>query len=438
VVRVAGSTGSFLIDNLDSDRDRACRFELQGPAVETNTLFTRYGEKDAGRVQIHAISPGRVRVDYPIPARSYGLISVEPQVEPPADPAAFEFEGLSYSVAAGAFLRIDQGQPRVRSLGPDTRIEVRNPTPDPRPVRFLVDNCSDRLSEPFLSGLAGGRLARQGKLAMQVTGQLSPGAMAVLALEPRPLSRPWSFIVGGDIKAELGIFLSLIEQVQLEHDPLFLVATGDYTRNSLPHELEAYFSRTETLPFPTYPVKANHEIRAQGQRHYPRMFGPAHYAVRVGGVLVAVIDATDYQERAGKMGFVIPEAQLTWLDTTLRANRALEYRMVALHPPPHPLHGESLRPEYPANLHPDDSARLRALAAEHQVRYVLSGHAHLFARKVEHGTVYLTSGGGGAKLYSYQRIAGFEIQTDHHLVVLQVGATSIDEHIVHLPRPVKP
>jgi len=75
---------------------------------------------------------------------------------------------------------------------------------------------------------------------------------------------------------------------------------------------------------------------------------------------------------------------------------------------------------------------IRGLAKKHSVAYVLSGHAHLYARGEENGTVYLTSGGGGAKLYNYSKVKGFKFDTRSHLVVFHVTEDGIEEQVVYL------
>lgn len=438
VVEVTGPVGSFRFDNMGSERPKTCAFELSGRGVEPERVFSRYGRKDKDRVRFTLKTPGRVLVEYTVPGRSYGLISVEPPVEPPPDAHRFEHAGIGYKVTGGALLRIDAGQPRIRSLGPATRIELANPGPKALGVNFLVDNTSDRLSRPVLTGLDSGRTRRVGKLGLRVTGTLQPKAEASLALEPRPLTRPWSFVFGGDVKQQLGTYLQLLEQVRLKHDPLFMIGAGDYTRNCLPNELAAYFQRTADVPFPVYPIKGNHELRAQGERHYPRLFGPDRFAFTVDGVLFVLLDSTGYVRSGDITGFSLGDAQLAWLDEQLSAHASATLKFVGLHSPPHPLHGDSLRPDYPANLLPSEAARLFSLAIRHGVSYVLSGHAHLYARAVKDGTVYLTSGGGGAKLYSHNPLPGFTIDTRKHLMLLTVSASGVDEHRIMLPRPSAP
>ncbi len=150
VVRIEGRIGSFTISNMDSGQPRTCSFDVSGESVSPNSIIFRYGRKDEGRVRVERLSPGRLRVTYPIPGRSYALVSIEPRVEAPADPVRFRAGGVDFRIAEGALLRHEDGNPRLRSLGPATLVEMNNPGDEPRTVRFVLDNTSDRLSRPSL------------------------------------------------------------------------------------------------------------------------------------------------------------------------------------------------------------------------------------------------------------------------------------------------
>ncbi len=71
---------------------------------------------------------------------------------------------------------------------------------------------------------------------------------------------------GADASNKVAVFEQLMKQVRAKADPLFMVAVGDYTRNSLLSEIEEFLRRTGNLPFPIYYVKGNHESRCQDGR----------------------------------------------------------------------------------------------------------------------------------------------------------------------------
>jgi hypothetical protein len=427
VMEATGFPASFVLDNLDSPEARTCTFELVGSEVRPERLFFRYGRKE---IEVTRLAETRMRITYPISDRSYGLVSLEPAEIAPADPFQWAQDGLSFQVSGGILLRFDAGIPRVRSLGPSTEVHAQNTGDTARSLEILVDNTSDRLSEASMRGVGPGqvRLKREGPLALRLNGILQPGEEVWLMLRPRPLHYPFSFVFGGDVKEQLGTFVQLVERVRTRADPLFMVAVGDYTRNSLPGELDEFFRRTANLPFPVYYVKGNHESRCQGDVHFRRLFGPQSFSFSVDRMLFVILDTS--ASRPG--GYLVGDRQLAWADTTLGENKKIPWKFLVLHAPPHPLHGETLHPDYPSNLAPEDAGKIKALARKHRVSYVLSGHAHLYARGEEDGVVYLTSGGGGATLYTHTPLPGFSISTEKHLMLFHVNAGSIEEERITL------
>jgi hypothetical protein len=429
VLEATGFPASVMISNTESAEPRKCTFELFGPQVRPGQLFFRFGPPDA---QIEDLAEDRVRITYPIRFRSYGVVSLEPAAAAAADPHDFKHAGLSFGVSGGALLRIEAGVPRVRSLGPATQVHVNNGSQDSRRLDMLVDNNSDRLSEAHMRGVGPGRitLKRESPLVLRLTGELQPGENVWLTLMPRPQRLPYSFVFGGDVKEQLEVFLRLMKRVRAQADPLFMLAVGDYTRNSLPSEIDLFLRKTADLPFPTYYVKGNHESRCQGDMHYRRYFGPENFSFKVNQMLFIIMDTSaSVSDRQGYR--VTPEAFQS-AEKTLAMNPSTPWKFLVLHVPPHPLHGPYQHRDLNSNLNARDAQRIKSLAVENQVAYVLSGHAHLYARKVEDGVVYLTSGGGGALLHGHSPLPGFSISTEKHLMLFHVSAGGIEEERIAL------
>jgi UDP-2,3-diacylglucosamine pyrophosphatase LpxH len=427
VLEATGFPASVRIGNIDSAEPRTCTFELTGPQVRPDQLFFRFGPEEA---KVEVLSKDRVRITYPIRFQSYGVVSLEPVVTPPANPHRFENAGLSFGVSGGMLLRIDAGVPRVRSLGPATQVHIANAGEKLRHLELLVDNTSDRLSEAQMRGVGPGQvvLKRESPLVLRLTGELQPGENVWLTLLPRPLRHPYSFVFGGDVKEQLEVFLGLMKQVRAKADPLFMLAVGDYTRNSLPSEIDLFLRKTADLPFPVYYVKGNHESRCQGDAHYRRFFGPENFSLKVSQMLFIIMDtsATVHDQKGYR---ITPEA-FQAAEKALALNPSTSWKFIALHVPPHPLHGAYQHKDLNSNLNAQDAERIKSLAEKNQVSYVLSGHAHLYARKAENGVVYLTSGGGGALLHDYSPLPGFSINTEKHLMLFHVTAGGIEEEMI--------
>jgi hypothetical protein len=432
VIRVIDFPASFMIANKLSPGNKTCTFELTGPQVRPEQVFFRR-RKSAGvnRGKLTRLGPDRVRVSYTIRERSYGVVLNEPVASAPRDPYKFSHFGLRLELSGGAFLRLVDSVPLVRSLGPQTVVRITNPTGQEQPLELVIDNTSERLSTASVRAKAGPcrvKVERVGPLTVRAKGKVGPGQELWLSLRPVPLKRPFSFIFGGDIKQEIPVFLRLLAKVQKSSNPLFMLAIGDYTRNCLPWEYSAYFKATAHLPFPVYYVKGNHETLCQGDVHYKRLFGPERFSLVVADLLFVILDSNE----SAASGYRLRDDQLSWLDRVLTEQAKLPWKMVALHAPPHPLHGSPPKSPYLYNMNPDDAQALKKLAAKHHVSHVLSGHAHLYARGTEDGVVYLTSGGAGASLYTFNLLDGFVISTEKHLMVMHVLEDSIEEEKIDL------
>jgi predicted phosphodiesterase len=429
VLEAVGFPASIRISNSDSTEPRTCTFELTGPQVRPEQLFFRFGPQEA---KVEVLSKDRVRITYPIRFRSYGVVSLEPVATPPADPHNFEHAGLSFKITGGMLLRIDSAVPRIRSLSPDTQVQIKNTGNDRRKLDLLVDNTSDRLSETAMRGVGPGKvtLKRESPLVLRLTGELQPGEETWLMLKPRSLRTPHSFIFGGDVKEQLEVFLQLMKQARAKADPLFMLAVGDYTRNSLLSEIDLFLEKTADLPFPIYYVKGNHESRCQGDAHYRRYFGPENFSFIIDRMLFVIMDTSASVH--SKVGYQVTPESFQMAVKALVEHPDVPWKFLVLHAPPHPLHGPYLHKDLNSNLNTIDAERVKFLAEKHQAAYVLSGHAHLYARGVEAGVVYLTSGGGGAILHNIGEVPGFSINTEKHLMLMHVTADGIEEEMITL------
>jgi len=430
-VQVIGFPASFMLDNIESERAVSCSFDMFGPQVAPKRIFTRYGRADEKKIKVTATAANEVHIDYPLASRSYGIVSIEKRFSVPDDSRHLLHNGLALDIEGGVFLRLKGPAALLRSLGPTTVVHVSNRSEHTLPVDIVLDNVSSRLSLYGVSGKGGpGKITikPEDRLRVRLSGTLMAGEQIWIKVAPRQLRYPYSFVFGGDVKKNIPTFLALLDKVSKRADPLFMLSVGDYTRNSLPAELDDFFEASRQIDYPVYYVKGNHETRCQGDLHFRRLFGSERFFLVVDQLLFVVLDST---LRDGS-GYRLDDRQLAWLDEVLAAQQAVPWKFILLHVPPYPLHGDTLHPEHKSNLAECDAVALRAIAGKHDVSYVLSGHAHLYARREEKGTVYLVSGGGGAKLYTYNPVAGFDIDTRPHLMLFNVYKDGIEEEALRL------
>jgi len=420
----------FWLDNRGSAEGRTCTFALTGQGARSDGVFFMRGPFDDERSEVVAAGEDRVKVTTVVMADSFTRVCVDAPARALPDPYRVERAGVTFEVEQGAFLRWEGDTLVARSHGPGTAVRMTSAAAGLAGIDVVLDNVSERLSAPEASYDGASTIAwtRSEPLRIRLSGELASGGSASLVLRPRPVPDTYSFVFGGDVKKRLDLYVQLLGAVEQRADPMFMLAVGDYTNDSLYCEVEAFVQATHDLPFPVYYVKGNHEVHCQGDVHYRRHFGVERYHFMVGDLLFVVVDANGWTLD----GFRVGSEQFEWLDGVLAEHGGGRRTLVALHASPHPHHAPGLV-DYPGNLHAEDAARILSIAAERGVDYVLSGHTHLYARAEQAGTVYLTSGGGGASLDRYIEQPGFSYHPEPHLMLMQVSSGAIDEERLTLP-----
>lgn len=166
---------------------------------------------------------------------------------------------------------------------------------------------------------------------------------------------------------------------------------------------------------PVYPALGNHDVGTEGGAAFMRVFGMSRrwYTVNVGPVQYVVLDSTR----------TASATQLTFLKSVLAKPRPGSFRVVLFH-----------HPAWSCSAHgPDAGVRDRWLPLfGTKVDLVLAGHNHTYERfRATNGTPYVTTGGGGARLYSSAGAAcrgSGKVQylkTTHHAVRLTATETSL-------------
>lgn len=198
-----------------------------------------------------------------------------------------------------------------------------------------------------------------------------------------------------------------------------VVTTGDnaYCCGS---ESQTRFARQQLAPLrlqgaPIYSALGNHDVATEDGAAFMRTFPQAKrwYTVNAGNVQFVVLDSTK----------VSSSAQLTFLKNVLAAPRPRPFRVVVFH-----------HPAWSCSAHsPDEGVRTKWLPLfGSKVDLVLAGHNHTYERfTAADGTPYVTTGGGGAKLYASAapacRGAGKNayLKTVHHAVRLVASTTTL-------------
>lgn len=224
----------------------------------------------------------------------------------------------------------------------------------------------------------------------------------------------FSFAVAGDTKGT-GTFERLA--TLLKDEPIsFLVLLGDCVRNGRPgfHQyLRAELIKELRMPYPTFYVVGNHDVSKEEFpiNRFEEMYGPTNFSFDYQGCLFIVLRILDKPHYSTKESLIFLESVLS--------ERRRDYRkvFVLMHIPP-PVSADFGVREI------ENPDRFVALCDKFKVDYVIAGDYHGYARVKYRGTVYLVTGGGGARLRK-NKYSAF-----HHAVVIKVGQEQVSERIL--------
>jgi 3',5'-cyclic AMP phosphodiesterase CpdA len=228
------------------------------------------------------------------------------------------------------------------------------------------------------------------------------------------------FAVIGDFGTGDRDHIAIARQMFAAHQrtPLDLViAAGD---NIYPNGSGRYFAKNFEIPFADlisdrvrfHAVLGNHDVEAgrQDQLGYPlfNMGGEHYYKFERAGGLVEffMLDSTDFDA-----------TQLTWLENSLKASKAL-WKTAVFH---HPIYSSGKKHGSALGLR----KQLEPIFIRYGVNVVLSGHDHFYERtKPQHGIQYFVSGGGGkirrGDVDQESSIRQTSFDQDHHFMLIEV------------------
>lgn len=226
------------------------------------------------------------------------------------------------------------------------------------------------------------------------------------------LGPKFSFVVLGDNRAgdpECDAVYRKVLAAALERKPDFLVNTGDQIDK--PGNVEHWkrfreLSADVTVPY--FLTVGNHdahvEVAGSEDVYKAQVDLPGreiYYSFAAGNSLFVVLDS--YVKGEDKR---IAGDQFAWLEQTLAASKQ-KHRFVVVHHPLFPEKGKGRHHGNSLDRYPEDRDRLHGLFKKHGVTMVMSGHEHLYLRKVVDGIPYVITGGGGAPLYADDLNGGF-------------------------------
>ena len=245
-----------------------------------------------------------------------------------------------------------------------------------------------------------------------------PAAAATFGIADAALPTPLVFVAYGDMRftdpaetkaSNPAARRALVARVAHE-EPAAIFVSGDLTWHGVPADYAEY--RHETAVWRdrhlrVYPALGNHEFSGCEQpqclalwwKEFPELQGRRWYSVAIGSRVLAVALDSTAPLMPGSEQRVWLENQMAALDPGVRL-----VFVVLHHPPLADVQTVKLRDHNPR---PNEQALadfLDAIAARSKARFVVcAGHIHNYERLERAGTVYLVSGGGGARPYEIDR-----------------------------------
>ena len=178
----------------------------------------------------------------------------------------------------------------------------------------------------------------------------------------------------------------------------------------------------DTIGAPVHPALGNHDVVTKDGADFMRVFGMTKrwYTATVGPVEFVVLDSNRPGDRN----------QLAFVKAVLARPKTAAFRVVAFH-----------HPAWSCSAH-DPNAGVRdrwlPLFGEDKVDLVLAGHTHTYERFSAGDVAYVTTGGGGARLYPSARFACrgagriVALRTVHHAVRLRATSSALTVEAIGL------
>lgn len=237
-------------------------------------------------------------------------------------------------------------------------------------------------------------------------------------------SEEFSFAVIGDTRGHgtrgFGTFEKIAAKLKKE-DLSFIVVLGDCVRRGRPgyhRYLRAEWSGDEEfhMSFPMFYIVGNHDV---DQKRFPisefeKFYGPTNFYFT-------------YQDNLfiGLCILIDPfptDESIDFLESTLAKERGKHKRTFVF------MHTPVSVSKYHATKPVSNSEKLKAIFDKYKVDYVIAGDYHGYFREKHNNTVYIITGGGGAKLED-SKFGQF-----YHAVILTVSPDSVSEDILFADR----
>jgi Icc-related predicted phosphoesterase len=225
-------------------------------------------------------------------------------------------------------------------------------------------------------------------------------------------SEGFDFVVIGDNRDGAEVYNRLVNRAKA-FNPLFILNTGDFSREGQDFEYENYIKQIAPVDIPILHLPGNHDVR-YGSEIYRKYVGDLNWVFDLGGFRFIGLD-----NATGKF----TEETVAFARKNLTSQKTC---LVAFHRPP--AVGRWTVHAMINDQKGGHGGEVMNLIKEAKVPMVFLGHIHLYDQMDIDGTNYIISAGGGAKLYGKY---GFG-KPDFGFVLVQVRPKGITHQWVPL------
>ncbi len=229
------------------------------------------------------------------------------------------------------------------------------------------------------------------------------------------------FLTIGDTQGFTQLFTDMLKHPLISESD-FVLHVGDISPTGSRSTLEVFSNLSKKSSIPVYSTPGNHDIKESNNTdNYEQYFGKAEYFFNYSNVLFISLNSSSG---------IFSESSIVFL-TQILNNFPTSPKILFTHMPLFdPRFGEnhSLLDETQAN-------EIISKISGKNVKAIISGHIHLFNHTIINGTHFITSGGGGARLYADPDEGGYHHFTE---ITFDLLTNNLSVDPVHLNKQTTP
>jgi len=242
----------------------------------------------------------------------------------------------------------------------------------------------------------------------------SPENRSVVISAPNSDESSFKFLTIGDTQGFTPLFTDMLDH-PLTSQSEFILHAGDITPSGSRSSLEIFSNLSKESSVPIYSTIGNHDIKENNNTdNYEHYFGKTEYFFNFSNVLFISLDSSTGFFSESSIQF------LTQIINLFPKNPKIIFTHMPLFDP-RPNENHSL-------LSKSQATQIISLISGNNVKAVISGHIHLFNHTIVNGTHFITSGGGGARLYADPSEGGY-----HHFSEITFNLLTSDITVNSVP-----